>query len=277
MGWTVSCAAALTFALLPLGAQAQGAAGKVIWLSGQVMSINPDKVVRPLARGDVVHPGETITTGPDSHAQILMTDQGLLAVRPESSLRLTAYTYQGLNDGSERMVVDLIKGGIRSVTGAIGTAKKDNQLLRGGSALVGIRGTDHETYLLPGDGVYDRVTMGGTYLQTAWGRVDVAPGQAGFAALKAAPSLMPRTPEFMHFTKVALPAGAPFNDGVIAHGKHTLPDQAALPVLPAQAWGENAPGVGWGKGGRCGGPCNAGVLAGKGLGKGLGKGNGKAP
>jgi hypothetical protein len=147
--------------------------------------------------------------------------------------------------------------------------------------LVGIRGTDHETFLQPGAGVYNRVTMGGTYLQSAHGRVDVEPGQVAFAAMKASPALMRQTPEFMHLTKVAIPAGAPFNEGVIADGKRTLPDQAALPVLPAQAWGENAAQTGWGKGGRCSGPCNAEALAGKGVGKGngkgLGKGLGKAP
>lgn len=272
MRWTVSRTAALAIALLPMASSAQPqTAGQVIWASGQVSSINPDKIARPLAKGDIVHPGETISTGPDSHVQILMTDQGLIAVRPDSSLRLTSYTYQGRNDGSERAVIDLIKGGIRSITGAIGGANKDNQILRGGGALVGIRGTDHETFLQANAGLYDRVTLGGTYLRTSQGRVDLEPGQVGFASFRTSPSRMSGTPEFMHLTKVAVPAGAPFNDGVIAHGKRTLPDQAALPLLPAQAWGENAHRNGWGKGGRCGGPCNTDVLAGKGEGKAIGK------
>ena len=35
-------------------------------------------------------------------------------------------------------------------------------------------------------GTYDKVNQGGTYLQTAQGRVDVAPGRAGFAGLRRA-------------------------------------------------------------------------------------------
>jgi len=272
MRWTLSSMAALAFALLPMSANAQQAAGQVIWISGEVASISPDKIARPLVKGDMVHPGEVISTGPDSHAQILMTDEGMIALRPDSSLRLTTYTYEGRKDGSERAVMDLIKGGIRSITGAIGGTNKKNQLLRTNNALVGIRGTDHETFLQPGAGTYNRVTVGGTYLQGARGRVELEPGQTGWVSLAAAPSLMPRAPEFMHLTKVAVPAGAPFNEGVITHGKRTLPEQAALPLLPAQAWGENAHGKGWGKGGRCSGPCNAEVLE-----KGIGKGKGKKP
>jgi hypothetical protein len=257
-----------------MSVNAQQAAGQVIWMSGEVASISPDKIARPLAKGDMVHPGEVISTGPDSHAQILMTDQGMIALRPDSSLRLATYTYQGRNDGSERAVIELIKGGVRSITGAIGGANKKNQLIRTNNALVGIRGTDHETFLQPDAGTYNRVTMGGTYLQSARGRIDLEPGQVAYASFTTPPAFTQRTPEFMHLTKVAVPAGAPFNEGVIAHGKRTLPEQAALPVLPVQAWGENAPANGWGQGGRCAGPCDTGVLQ-KGIGK--GKGQGRVP
>jgi hypothetical protein len=52
--------------------------------------------------------------------------------------------------------------------------------------------------------------------------------------------------------RMQVPLGAPFNGGSIAHGTRKVPEHAAMPVLPAQALGENR---GWGKGGRCGGPC----------------------
>lgn len=268
MRWTIPCTAVLAFTLLPVAAHSQPVAGHVIWTSGEVSSIQPDKVVRPLAKGDLVHPGDVISTGPDSHVQILMTDQGLVALRPESSLKLTAYVYEGRNDGTERAVVDLIKGGVRSITGAIGAAKKDNQILRGGNVLVGIRGTDHETFVVPGAGVYNRVSMGGTYLKTEQGRIDVEAGQVGFAPLKARPALIKRTPDFMHLTRTAVPAGAPFNQGVIAHGKRRLPEQAALPALPEAALGKATKG-GWGK------DISGGQAIGKGNGNSNGNGHGR--
>jgi hypothetical protein len=253
--------------LLPQTLVAQQVAGQVLWTAGQVQAIEPDKTIRVLARGDAVHQGEVISTGAESHVQILMTDQGLIALRPDSSLRLTTYSYARRNDGSERMVVDLIKGGMRSITGAIGGANKDNQLLRGGQALVGIRGTDHETFLRPDEGIYNRVTIGGTYVRTPQGRIDLDPGQIVFASFEAPPARMSRTPEFMQLTQASVPAGAPFNDGLIAHGKRALPEPATMPVLPAQAWGENAPSKGWSVGGRCAGPCDTEVLNGRGGGR----------
>lgn len=267
MRWILSVASGLALAL-PAAANAQQAAGQVIWFSGDVAAITPDKVVKPLAKGDAVHQGDLIRTGPDSYAQILMRDQGLIALRPDSSLRLVTY---GPDRGGDRVVMNLVKGGFRSVTGMIGREDKSDYRLNTRTASIGIRGTDHETFITPDGATYNRVTLGGTYLQSAQGRVEIAPGKAALASLQAAPSLLPRTPEFMHLTKVAVPAGAPFNAGVVAHGKRRLPEHVTMPVLPAQALGDNARAKGWGKGGKCGGPCNPEALAGKGVTKGVGK------
>ncbi len=260
-------------ALLPTGALAEETAGQVLWLSGQLQSVGPDGVARKLAKGDALRQGHTVRTGPNSHAHLLMSDQGLIALRPESSLRVAAYAYDGRKDGTERARLELLKGGMRSITGAIGHTRKENYRLETQTASIGIRGTDHETYVVPGSGTYDRVTLGGTYLRSAHGRIELSPGETGFAGASAAPALLARTPEFMHVAALhgpnsgpGLRAGAPgderrmelpavvpsFNGKAIAHGKHRLPDRAAKPVLPAQALGENR---GWGQGGRCAGPC----------------------
>jgi len=267
--------------LLPASALAQQAAGHVLWVSGQLASVGPDGVAKPLAKGDGVREGDTVRTGANSHAHLLMNDQGLIALRPESSLRVASYAYEGRKDGSEHARLELIKGGMRSITGAIGRTRKQNYKLETQTASIGIRGTDHETFVVPGSGTYNRVTLGGTYVQTAQGRIELAPGEVGFAGPSAAPSLMERTPEFMHVAslqgpyrvtamrvgapgderRLQVPFGAPFTNGVIAHGKRMLPQHVTMPVLPAQALGENR---GWGKGGRCGGPCAELKLDGKG-------------
>lgn len=279
MGKNRFCLALIACAvMLPAGAQAQQVAGEVLWLSGDVVRIDAQGAAKALAKGDKLLEGEVVRTGVNSHAQLLMKDQALLALRPESSLRLTSYVYTGRADGSERALLKLLKGGLRSITGAIGQTNKESYKLETDEVLVGIRGTDHETFFVPGAGTYNRVTLGGTYLQSPQGRVDLAPGQIGFAGVSAAPSHLQRTPEFMHVSS-QLPMGAPFHDGLIALGMRTLLEQATVPQLPAQAFGENAAAFGenaairgYGRGGRCAGPCNAEVLGG--VGRTTGKGPG---
>ena len=279
-------------------AGAQEAAGKVLWVKGHAERQTPDGVVRVLAKGDAVAAGDVLRTGPGAHVQLSMSDDALLALRPETTLRVADFRYDGREDGNERAVLELLKGGLRSITGAIGRTNKENLKLRTNTALVGVRGTDHETFHVPegsGSGTYDRVTVGGTYIDTPQGRVDLSPGQSGFAPLAgAAPARLERTPAFMQLAalrsgsagpqlreeapgdevRLATPRGVPHNEGAIPSGRANLPEQATVPILPAQALGENVDRTGWGKGGRCGGSC-ADLVRDTTAVRGNGKGNGK--
>lgn len=272
---------ASAFLAMP-GAGAQEAAGKVLWVKGHAERQTADGAVHVLAKGDAIAAGDLLRTGPGAHVQLAMSDDALLALRPETTIRVADFRYDGKEDGNERAVLDLLKGGLRSITGAIGRTNKENLKLRTNTALVGVRGTDHETFYIPeggASGTYDRVTVGGTYIDTPQGRVDLSPGQSGFAPLAgAAPARLERTPAFMHLAalrsgsagprlreaapgddvRLATPRGVPHNEGAIPSGKANLPEQATVPVLPAQALGENVAGgtgTSWGKGGRCDGTC----------------------
>ena len=184
---------------VPCAAQTQEPAGRILWTVGQVERVSRDGTISPLAKGDPVFEGDVIRSASGSQAQLVMRDEALVAVRSESQLRLTTYAYAGREDGTERAVVELLKGGLRSVTGAIGRTNKDNYQLKSNGHLVGIRGTDHETFLTDA-GTFNRVTLGGTYLQSAQGRVELQPGEIGFASHLPGdrPSRLERTPEFMH-------------------------------------------------------------------------------
>lgn len=274
-------------AMLPAAHAQQVVAGQVLWLFGDVSRVNAEGVAKPLAKGDALLEGDVVRTGANSHVQLLMSDQALLAVRPESTLRLTGYLFTGREDGGERAWLELFKGGLRSITGAIGTSNKENYKLKTHRVLVGIRGTDHETFFVPGSGTYNRVTVGGTYMQSPDGRIDLAPGEVGFSseAPGSAPARLQRTPGFMQVAalqhsvsasgmrarsagdehRLAVSMGAPFNGGVIARGTRTVPGQATMTILPSQALGG------------CGASCTGDALGGigRGVGKGIGKGAGK--
>jgi len=133
-----------------------------------------------------------------------MEDGGTIVLRPESQLVIESFAYKGIQDGSEHIVLDLLSGGFRAVTGNIGKLHKENYSIRTPNATVGIRGTDHETVFVgrtpPGQtavvepGTYNHVISGATLLQSDQGKLLIKPNQTGFAPLSgASPILMDKT------------------------------------------------------------------------------------
>src|SRR5688572_26539174 len=127
---TLKWAALFVACVVPGLAQAQAPAGHILWVFGQVERIGGDGAAKPLAKGDPVFEGDLIRSAAGSHAQLVMSDEALVALRAESSLKLTKYRYQGREDGTERAIIELLKGGLRSLTGAIGRSNKEHYQLK---------------------------------------------------------------------------------------------------------------------------------------------------
>jgi hypothetical protein len=215
-------------------AQSQQPAGHALWVYGQVERVAADGSAKPLAKGDAVFEGDVIRSGAGSHAQFVMKDEALVAVRADSSLKLAKYAYAGREDGTERAIIELLKGGMRSVTGAIGRSNKENYQLKNEMNVIGIRGTDHETFATDA-GVFNRVTLGGTYIENAGGRIDLAPGEVGFAgrAAGSSPLRLERTPAFMHVAALTRADTGPRPRTASASDEKRL-DKQALSVGPAK-------------------------------------------
>ena len=170
----------------------QTIAGKVMFIVGQVEAQNLEQV-RTLSKGDPVRIGDTLQSGKKAALQLRMEDGGTILLRPESQLVIESYAYQGVQDGNEHIVLSLLTGGFRAVTGNIGKLHKENYTIRTPNATVGIRGTDHETVFIgrtpPGQtavvepGTYNHVISGETVLQSDQGKLLIKPNQTGFAAL----------------------------------------------------------------------------------------------
>lgn len=263
----VMCAAA---AVAPAWSLAGEPAGTVIFAVGKVEQRSPDGTIRALAKGDVVQEGDTLLTGPDSHAQLVMSDRARIALRPGSALRLAAYRYSGADDGREQATLELMKGAFRSLTGAIGTTNKKSYLIKSGMHTIGVRGTDHETWRLD-SGTYNRVTVGGTYLEGANGRVDLEPAQTGFAGLTpdSPPLRLASTPQFLlasfgraHAnTAPWLRPAAGGDERRLRQSVGAGPAGLKVERLHAvQPFGDAARNGGFGRSGRCGGPCNGRLL-----------------
>lgn len=143
-------------------------AGRFQFVAGDVRIVSADGRERPAIKGGEIHEKESIFSGKTGSAQLRMIDDGIVAVRPETSLRIDEYKFANKEDGTERGFFSLLKGGFRSITGLIGRGNRDNYGIRTPSATIGIRGTDHETIHLTAalpnlpEGTYNKVNTGAT-------------------------------------------------------------------------------------------------------------------
>lgn len=175
--------------LLSRGAYA-GIAGHVLFVNGNVQITNSASQTRFLQKGDVVNESDTVTTAKGSTAQIKMRDGGYIVIRPDSQLKFDSFIFSGEEDGSERSFFSLLKGGIRAITGLIGHRNKKSYRITTPESTIGIRGTDHETFVVTADsplaevaplGTYNKVNRGETTITTKKGMISVLPNQMGFA------------------------------------------------------------------------------------------------
>jgi hypothetical protein len=184
-----------------MGGTGMKLAGNVIYSHGTVKAQSNGQS-RLLAKGDTVCVGETIVTAESGMAQIRMVDDAMIAVRPETQMKIDNYAYNGTD--SDASLISLFKGASRFITGKLGKLHPQFDLIKTPNATIGVRGTDHEaTVILPGNsggfqsGTYDKVMQGVTYIKTDKGEIDIHPNQVGLAAdIAKLPTLLNAIPEF---------------------------------------------------------------------------------
>jgi len=178
-----------------------GVAGHAQFVNGQVQVTNKAGQVHSLQKADAVNESDTVTTAKDGSAQIKMLDGGLIAVRSDSQLKFDSFVFTGEADGTERSFFSLVRGGFRAITGLIGHKNKANYRITTAGATIGVRGTDHETFVVvPGSdlaaiapvGTYNKVNVGETVMTTDKGTISILPNQMGFSsAADQLPQLQP--------------------------------------------------------------------------------------
>ncbi|MGE5387158.1 MAG: FecR domain-containing protein [Betaproteobacteria bacterium] len=220
----------LLMLLILLSFRAWGDAGEIRFVQGDVRIEQSGGRVQAARRGQKVQEGDTIVTGPLGYVQLTMTDDAVIAVRPDTRLKLEIYRYDGKDDRNEKGVLSLLRGGFRTITGWIGHRNKDAYQVRTPTATIGIRGTDHEPLVIPvptpGEtplgtpGTYDKVNTGQTVIQTPNGRIELGANQVGFAAALpgAVPVRLPQLPSFMRSTPPVRPDARPSGQGAPSQG-----------------------------------------------------------
>lgn len=187
--------------LLPLPVLAADA-GSVLFTKGDVTAEREPPVT--LARNDAVLVADTVVTGDAARAQLLMIDGAKIAIRPNSRLSIDEYTWSGdttqatMSAQEDKSVMSLVKGGFRTITGAIGKEDKDDYEVRTAVGVLGIRGTSFAVLLCSGDcgegtedGLYIGVTEGAIAFRTATSEIVVRAGEFVFIPMST------RVPEML--------------------------------------------------------------------------------
>lgn len=92
---------------------------------------------------DRVTPGAAITTGPGAQAVLRFDDGQQVVVNENTLLRIVEYRYRADSDPhSDRANLDLLRGSVRVVTGALVAKNRENFQLRLPQATITARGTD---------------------------------------------------------------------------------------------------------------------------------------
>ena len=183
--------AVLAFAAMAASAQSVGVVEQV---TGTLSAVRGG-ATRILSLKSEVQRGDTLSTQRDSYAQVRFNDGSTATLRPNTSLRIDDYQFDQKAPQSDSMVMSLLKGGLRTVTGLVGKrGNQDAYKIQTSTATIGIRGSSGDTMdcmqgcegvtgksggLAPG--VY-HVTHTDLYIMvTKEGQILIGAGQFGFA------------------------------------------------------------------------------------------------
>ncbi len=116
-------------------------AGTVTFKTGDATITHADKSVIQAAKNTELNVGDTVETK-DGRVQLALIDGGKVSLQPNTIYKINQYEFTGKEDGSEYAFTELIKGGLRTVSGLIGHKNRARYQLKTTAATIGIRGTE---------------------------------------------------------------------------------------------------------------------------------------
>ncbi|MBC7917300.1 MAG: FecR domain-containing protein [Rhodoferax sp.] len=134
----------LVAALLTWGASAFAqSAGEVEFSRGVAFAQTPGQMPRTMGKGLALKEGDRLTTSDGSTAIVKLQDGTRMTLRPNSEMIVKTYQFK---EGSAQnsMVMQLLRGGFRAITGLISKSSPDAARVQTATATIGIRGTDFD-------------------------------------------------------------------------------------------------------------------------------------
>ena len=155
------------------------AAGAIVTsVTGTVQAQRAPAAARPVRQGDPLSQGDTIFTGSGSAAVLRFDDGQVVALTANSRMFINTYQYNPATE-SGNVLLSLVTGGMRAITGLIGRRTPSQVAYRAATATIGIRGTDG-TIATDGDNVIVTVSEGVMTITQGNLVLTIAAGEAVF-------------------------------------------------------------------------------------------------
>ena len=194
--------------LVPLLAAA-APAGTVLQMSGVLMVRKADGSSRSLAIESTVDAGDIVISAANSYARIRMTDGSVMLLRPNSQLTIEHYRFEPQRPVADAFSANLLKGGLRMITGAIAKRTRESFRLRTVTATIGVRGTEFGVQLcqgdcqdlrtragnVPPDGLHSEVYDGIISVTNAAGTTLLSQGEFGYTPDLSQPTIQVPEPD----------------------------------------------------------------------------------
>jgi len=117
--------------------------GYVAQLEGQAIARDLDGMVKPLQINSQIFEGDRLETEIGARLYILMDDGAEVHLKEDSALKISEYVITAGYGKESSSILDLIRGGLRKITGSIGASSLANYQVQTGFATIGIRGTEY--------------------------------------------------------------------------------------------------------------------------------------
>jgi len=134
-------ASTVFFSTAPVRAQV---AGEVEFTRGVGFAQTAGQNARVLGKGLPLKEGDRLTTSDGATAIIKMQDGTRMTVRPNSEMLIQQYQFKEATSADNSMVMQLLRGGFRAITGLISKSSPDAARVVTKTATIGIRGTDFD-------------------------------------------------------------------------------------------------------------------------------------
>lgn len=110
-------------------------------VSGNVTAKSGTAAARVVRTGDTLRAGDTVATAARSSAVLRFEDKQITALGANSRMVIQTFEYDAPAQ-TGNVVLNLLSGGMRAITGLIGRFQPQRVTYRAGNFTIGIRGTD---------------------------------------------------------------------------------------------------------------------------------------